>query len=351
MDLPKEIQNEVVKEETKDTVSSTSLPSESLADLIFQSRQLSIPKMREFRYMLMALLVEYLFKHKMQSFNFTKLKLNNSELLNVQDPEEEVIFDRFTGVPKRGIQLVAANLIKEGDAISCHLQAILFVINHERRSVAYLVNPAAVIIAHESVQHFIEKTLQYSVRPQPGPPPSSCREITQSEVFWPFFNMVLEVFNPDEADKLPTNGNVCMMLQSFVDEMIAISRKPGVDNSIRTAYSQIHTMQEKLTRCRTNPTQEECRTSTWNVDALQKAQKEFAKGDYLTVYQMCSQIQHANVRRQEMGRFYQEILEIAHTSELPSTELTTSIERRAYGLCMRQGCVKSGPAHALSVLN
>ena len=351
MDLPKEIQKDVLTSETTSLLSSsTSL--ESLADLIRDNKSLSIPKMKEFKYMLMALLVDFIFRTMVQTFVFTKLKLNNNELHNVQDPEEEEVFGRAVNVPRKGIQLVSANLMKEGDAIACHMQSILFVINHERRSVAYLVNPATVVITHETIERFARESLNnYSVRPQSGPLPTSCKDIPQADVFWPFFNFVLEIFNPDEADRVPSNPNVCMNLQEFVDKMINLSQNDAVNNSIRNAYSQIHTMQEKMARCRTNPTNEDCRNSTWSLEALQKAQKEFAKGDYLTVYQMCSQIQHENVRKKDMTKFHQEILLIAHTSALPSPQLTTSIKRRVDGLCMRQGCVKTGPAHALSVLN
>jgi len=325
-------------------------PTKSLSDLIATHRTMDHAQTKEFRYMLMALFVEYMSKHKLQTFKFTKLRLNNNELVSLPDAEEGIIFERAVGLPKRGIELVCANIMKEGDPISCHMQAVVFVINHERHSVAYLVNPASVVIARETINRFIQSTLQYTVRAPPGPVPSDCRDISQSEVFWPFLTMALEVFNPDAAEKLNTNANVCIMLQNFVDEMVATSKKPGVDDGIRTAYTQIHIMQEKLSRCNSNPSNEECRKSTWNVEALQKAQKEFSKGNYLTVYQMCSQIQHANVAKQHVAHFFQEIHDLSTTSALPSDKMTHTLSRRNTALQMRAGCTKTSPAHALSVL-
>ncbi len=337
--------------------------TETLSDLISKTDAggnasgpggLNLEKIKEFRHILMALLVEYIYKDKMQKFNFAQFKLNGSELINIVDPEEENVFRtgmKASGVPRRGIQIVSANILKEGNAAACHLQAILFVINHENKSVAYLLNPAVVTVPHTTIDTFVQKSLQYVVRPQMGAVPRSCRTIAQADVFWPFLGLVLEIFNPDEAARLNASSNACMLLQKFVDEMLEISRRPGVDNSIRTAFVQIHTMQEKFTQCMSAPSSEQCRRFTWNLATLQKAQKEYAKGDYLTVYQMCSQVQHTNVSKQDVVDFFREVEQIANTSVVKSEAFTQTVCRRSRALAERNGVVKFEPAYALSVLN
>jgi hypothetical protein len=176
--------------------------------------------------------------------------------------------------------------------------------------------------------------------------------VALADVFWPFLNMILEIFNPDEAAKLESNAGVCMMLQEYVDEMLAISRRPGVDNSIRVAFVQIHTMQEKFTRCMATPSSGACRNFTWSLPTLQKAQKEFAKGNYLAVYQMCSQVQHMNINKQDVIKFFSEVETLANSSVVKSDLFSQTLHRRTRALEERCGFSKSGgPMYALSILN
>lgn len=346
LDMPPEVQSTIISGEGVPEWDKPDL-SKSIVDLLRESQTLSTEKSKEFIFLITALYVDYMTNIEGHTFVPVQMRVEGGELILIRNN-----YDAFRQ-RNSGKTLVSVNVLRENG--SCDCQAILMCINHtpQARSVAFVANPAAVMVPPEYVDTLIrDKMPGYVLRSRAGPMPTNCSVTQNANVLWPLAVFDREVRNPQQVDQLYMGAGdlQCKILENFAEEL---SHRSEAEGRIRMADTQIRALQDLIRSCYDDPTHDPvclAKKDKINPEELENVRESFAIGLYDVVIRKMQSLS-MDVSKNDAHSMILKMQQSVHKAPMPSHKMLETLARRERSLRLRKGSYKYGLTNPFAVFN